>query len=82
MTYTEWKAIKAIRGEDNEKVIRDFERSNPGLAALFTRKEREEQEKMRQIMKEPDRMERWKQIAKSAYAHDPVHMVRRAREGR
>lgn len=80
MTYTEWKVIKAIRGEDNEKVIRDFERSNPGLAALFTRKEREEQEKMRQIMKEPDRMERWKQIAQSAYANNPDFAARRRRE--
>ena len=80
MTYAEWKAIKAIRGGDNEKVIRDFERSNPGLAALFTRKEQEEQEKMRQIMKEPDRMERWKQIAQSAYANDPDFADRRRRE--
>ena len=39
MTYAEWKAIKAIRGEDNQKIISDFERSNPGLAALFERKE-------------------------------------------
>lgn len=63
MTYNEWKLIKAIRGEDTQKVIRDFERSNPGLAALFEQKEQEEQAKMQQIMKEPDRMERWKKMA-------------------
>lgn len=80
LTYQEWKAIKSINGEDNQKIIRSFEKDNPGLAALFARKEQEEQERMRQIMKEPDRMERWKQIAQSAYAYDPEHMARRQRE--
>lgn len=78
MTFDEWKKIKSIRGEDNQKIIRDFERSNPGLAALFAQKEQDEQEKMRQIMKEPDRKERWRQIAKATY--DPEFARRRARE--
>lgn len=78
MTYAEWKSIKAIRGEDNQKIIRDFERSNPGLAALFAQKEQEELEQMRHIMKEPDRMERWKKIAQAT--HDPDFAARRQRE--
>lgn len=64
MTYVEWKSIKSITGEKNKKVIRDFERSNPGLAALFAQKEQDEYEKMQQIMKELDRMERWKKTEK------------------
>ncbi|NBH15024.1 hypothetical protein D3Z36_12770 [Lachnospiraceae bacterium] len=78
MTFEEWKKIKAIRGEDNRKIIRDFERSNPGLAALFAQKEQDEIEKMRQIMTEPDRKERWKQIAKATY--NPEFAARRRRE--
>lgn len=42
MTYVEWKAIKGIRGEDNARIIRNFERSNPELAGLFAKKEHEE----------------------------------------
>lgn len=42
MTYVEWKAIKGIRGEDNARIIRNFERSNPKLAGLFAKKEHEE----------------------------------------
>ena len=29
MTYAEWKAIKRVESEDNRKIIRDFEMSNP-----------------------------------------------------
>ena len=54
MTYAEWKTIKRIESEDTRKVIRDFERSNPGLAALFEQKEQEEQAEMRQSMEEND----------------------------
>lgn len=79
MTYAEWKAIKAIKGEDNQKIIRDFERINPGLVALFEQKEQEEQEKMRQIMTEPDRMERWKKMA-AAFPTDEDWLRRRQRE--
>lgn len=79
MTYAEWKAIKAIKGEDNQKIIRDFERINPRLAALFERKEQEEQAKMRQIMTEPDRMERWKKMA-AAFPTDEDWLRRRQRE--
>lgn len=79
MTYAEWKAIKAIRGGDNQKIIRDFERSNPGLAALFEQKEQEEQEKMQKIMEEPDRMERWKKMA-AAFPVDSNWKSRRLRE--
>lgn len=79
MTYAEWKAIKGIRGEDNAKIIRNFERSNPGLARLFAKKEHEEQEKMRQIMKEPDRMERWKKMA-AAFPTDEDWLRRRQQE--
>lgn len=78
MTYAEWKAIKGIKGEDNQKIIRNFERSNPGLAALFEQKEKGEQEKMQQIMKEPDRMERWKKMA--AFPTDEDWLRRRQRE--
>lgn len=39
MTYKEWEKIKAIKSEDNKKAIRNFERSNPGLAALYERKQ-------------------------------------------
>lgn len=79
MTYSEWKSIKAIKGEDNQKIIRDFERNNPRLAALFEQREQEEQAKMRQIMKEPDRMERWKKMA-AAFPTDPDWQRRRQRE--
>ncbi|MBD5495426.1 MAG: hypothetical protein HDR12_13965 [Lachnospiraceae bacterium] len=78
MTFEEWKKIKSIRGTDNQKIIWDFERNNPGLAALFAQKEQEEQEQMRNIMKEPDRMARWRQIAKAT--HDPEFAIRRAKE--
>lgn len=76
MTYVEWKAIKGIRGEDNARIIRNFERSNPELAGLFAKKE---QERMRQIMKEPDRMERWKKIA-TEFPADSDQKARRQRE--
>lgn len=79
MTFDEWKKIKSIRGEDNQKIIRDFERSNPGLAALFAQKEQDEQEKMQQIMKEPDRMERWKKMA-AEFPADSNWKARRQRE--
>lgn len=79
MTYAEWKSIKGIKGEDNQKIIRDFERNNPGLAALFEQKEQKEQEKMRQIMKEPDRMERWRKMA-AAFPTDADWLRRRQRE--
>ena len=79
MTYAEWKAIKGIKGEDNQKIIRDFERSNPGLAALNAKQEQEEQAKMRQIMTEPDRMERWKKMA-VAFPADEDWQRRRQRE--
>lgn len=32
MTYEEWKAVSSITGEDNLRVIRNFELNNPGLA--------------------------------------------------
>lgn len=79
MTYEEWKSLKAIRGADPQKVIRDFERRNPGLAALFEQKEQEEQAKMQQIMREPDRMERWKKMA-AAFPTDEDWLRRRQRE--
>lgn len=78
MTYQAWKSLRTVRGEDAKKVIRDFERNNPYLAAMYERQQAEETEKMRQIMKEPDRMERWKQIAQATY--DPEFARRRARE--
>ncbi len=79
MTYAEWKTIKRIESEDTRKVIRDFERSNPGLAALFEQKEQEEQAEMRQIMEEPDRMERWKKMT-AAFPTDEDWLRRRQRE--
>ncbi len=77
MTYEEWKSLKGIRGEDTRKVVRDFERNNPGLAVLFEQKEQEE--KMREIMKEPDRMERWWKMA-AAFPTDEDWLRRRQRE--
>lgn len=29
MTYAEWKAIKGIKGEDNQKIIRDLKEAIP-----------------------------------------------------
>lgn len=78
MTFDEWKEIKAINGEDNKKLIRDFERRSPGLAALYEKKEREEQEQMRQAMTIDDRMARWREIAK--INNDPTFAERRRRE--
>lgn len=78
MTFDEWKKIKAINGEDNKKIIRDFERRSPGLAALYEKKEREEQEQMRQAMTIDDRMARWREIAK--INNDPTFAERRRRE--
>lgn len=78
MTFEEWKQIKKINGEDNKKVIRDFERKYPMLAAAFEEKERKEQEQMRQTMNIGDRMERWKEIAK--LNDDPTFAARRRRE--
>lgn len=78
MTYEEWKQIKKINGEDNKKIIRDFEKKYPMLAAAFEEKEQEEYKQMRNIMEEPDRMERWKQIAQATY--DPEFAARRRRE--
>ena len=78
MTYQEWKALKSTRCEDTKRIIRNFELSYPGLTTLYERRQAEETEKMRQIMKEPDRMERWKAIAKLSY--DPEHARRRERE--
>lgn len=78
MTFEEWKQIKRINGEDNQKIIRDFERKYPMLAAAFEEREREEEGQMRNIMKEPDRRERWKQIAQATY--DPEFAARRRRE--
>lgn len=80
MTYEEWKNIKSITGTDNEKVIRNFELSNPGLAASYKRRKEKELKDMRNIMMNPDREQRWKQIANSAYAHDPDWADRRRRE--
>lgn len=53
--------------------------SNPGLAALFEQKEQEEGAKMQQIMKEPDRMERWRKMA-AAFPTDEDWLKRRQRE--
>lgn len=78
MTFDEWKKIKGIRGMDNQKVIRDFERKYPMLAAAFEEKEREEQEQMRRTMNIGDRMERWREIAK--LNNDPSFAERRRRE--
>lgn len=64
MTYQEWKSLKSTRCEDTKRIIRNFELSNPGLAALYERQQAEETEKMRQTMTISDRMERWKAIAK------------------
>lgn len=79
MTYEQWKSIKSIMGEEQKKAIRDFEKRNPGLAALFEQKEREDKEKMRQIIKEPDRHERWKKMA-AAFPADEDWKRRRQRE--
>lgn len=79
MTYEQWKSIKSIMGEEQKKVIRDFERSNPTIAQLFEEKEREDMAKMRQIMKEPDRHERWKKMA-AAFPADEDWIRRRQRE--
>lgn len=71
MTYQEWKNLKSIRGEDTKRIVRNFELNNPHLAAMYEQQQAEETKKMRQAMKETDRMERWKQIAKledSGYA--------------
>ena len=78
MTFDEWKKNKGIRGMDNQKVIRDFERKYPMLAAAFEEKEREEQEQMRRTMNIGDRMERWREIAK--LNNDPSFAERRRRE--
>ncbi len=78
MTFEEWKKIKAIKSEDNVKIIRSFERSNPELAEQYERKQDEEVQKMRQTMSIPDRMERWKAIAK--LSNDPDFAERRKRE--
>lgn len=80
MTYEEWKSIKSITGADNERVIRNFELSNPSLAASYKRRKEKELEDMRNIMSNPNREQRWKQIANSAYAHDPTFATRRRRE--
>lgn len=77
MTYEEWKNIKSITGTDNERVIRNFELNNPSLAASFKRRKEKE---LRNIMSNPNREQRWKQIANSAYAHDPDWADRRRRE--
>ncbi len=78
MTYKEWEKIKAIKSEDNKKAIRNFERSNPGLAALYERKQEEEMQKMRQAMNISDRMERWRRITELGV--DPEFVKRRKRE--
>lgn len=78
MTFEEWKKLKAIRGEDAKRIVRDFERSNPGLAALYERQQGEETQKMRQAMDIPDRMERWRRIAE--LTSDPEFAERRRRE--
>ena len=78
MTYQEWQSLKSIRSEDNQRAIRNFERSNPGLAALFAKKEREELVQMRQAMTIDDRKERWKRIAE--VKHNPTFAERRRRE--
>lgn len=78
MTFEEWKSLKAVRGEDTKRVVRDFELSNPGLAALYERQQAEETEKMRQTMIIDDRMERWKKIAE--LNHDSTFAERRRRE--
>lgn len=79
MTYEQWKSIKSIKGEEQQKVIMDFERSNPRLAALFEQKEREDTEKMRQIVKEPDRHKRWAMMA-AVFPADEDWIRRRQRE--
>lgn len=78
MEYQKWKKIKAIRGEDTRKVIRDFERNNPYLAAMYEKQQAEETEKMRQTMTIDNRMERWKKIAE--LNDDPEFAIRRAKE--
>lgn len=78
MTYQEWKSLKGIRGEDTKKVIRDFERSNPYLAAMYEKQQEEEVQQMRQTMTINDRMERWKKIAE--LNRDPNFIARRKRE--
>lgn len=80
MTYEEWKSIKSITGADNERVIRNFEINNPRLAELYKRRRGQEIAEMRDIMNNPNREQRWKQIANSAYAHDPDWADRRRRE--
>ena len=78
MTYQEWKSLRAVRGEDTKKVIRDFERNNPHLAAMYERQQAEETEKMRQAMDISDRMERWRRVAE--LTSDPEFAERRQRE--
>lgn len=46
----------------------------------YKRRKEKELEDMRDIMKNPDREQRWKQIAKSAYAYDPDWAERRRRK--
>ena len=82
MTFEEWKQIKKINGEDNKKVIRDFERKYPMLAATFEEKEKEEEDKMRQTMNIGDRMERWKAIAGLEDSDYAEWKARREREVR
>lgn len=78
MNYEEWRKLKSIRDEDTKGVIRSFELSNPGLTALYERRQAEETEKMRQAMTIDDRMARWQKIAK--LNHDPDFAARRRRE--
>lgn len=82
MDYETWKRLSMIIGEDTKKVVRNFELNNPGLAEAYRARRQAETDEMQDIMKEPDRMKRWKQIAQSAFANDPEHMARRERERR
>ena len=78
MTYQEWKSLKMVRGEDTKKIVRDFERSNPGLTALFEKEKEKEEQQMRAALTIDDRVERWKRIAE--INQDPTFAERRRRE--
>lgn len=80
MEYQEWKRLKSIKGEDTKRVIRDFELSNPYLTEMYEQQKAEEEKEMRQAMKEPDRMERWKQIARMEDSDYEYWKARRERE--
>lgn len=80
MNYEQWKQLKRVPDENNGKILREFERNNPGLTAHYMAKCEKERSEMNDIMKVSDRKERWRAIANSKYAYDPTFAERRRRE--